>query len=140
VRSEKVRAPLVPSEPHKTTAILDATEGLERIGGNKPLYIKLLKTFLEQLKSQILPDLLAKKPLKRGKNAQDWEPFRIEVHSLKGLAGNLSLLALLEVATQLDAQIKEKHSATKAMVDALHVSLQVSEGAIGAWLEKEERA
>jgi len=138
VGSEEALVPIVPSEPHKTIAILDATQGLERMGGNKPLYIKLLKAFLEQLKTQILPELHAKKPLKRGKNAQEWEPFRLEVHSLKGLAGNLSLQALLEVATRLDAQIKEKHSAPKAMVDALHVSLQVSEKAIGSWLKKEE--
>jgi len=137
VGHEEAPSPVLPSPPAQTIAILDATEGLDRMGGNKPLYIKLLKTFLEQLKTQILPELHAKKPLKRGKNAELWEPFRQEVHSLKGLAGNLSLHALLEAATQLDAQIKQKHAAPKAMVDALHVSLQVSEGAICAWLEKE---
>jgi PAS domain S-box-containing protein len=137
VTREETPPPLKPSESHKAIAILDATEGLDRMGGNKPLYVKLLRAFLEQLKTHILPELLAKKPLKRGKNAGEWEPFRLEVHSLKGLAGNLSLHVLLEAATQLDAQIKEKQCATKALVDALHVSLQISERAIGAWLEKE---
>ncbi len=40
----------------------------------------------------------------------------------------------------LDAQIKEKHCATKAMIDALHASLHASEEAIRKWLEKEEKA
>ncbi|MBV5278818.1 MAG: Hpt domain-containing protein, partial [Campylobacteraceae bacterium] len=66
-----------------------------------------------------------------------WEPFRMEVHSIKGLAGNLSLHALLECATQLDRQIKEQQMVPKAMIDALHVSLQQSAEAIGAWLDKE---
>jgi len=121
------------------TALLDIKEGLERMGGDKRLYIKLLKTFLEQLHAQIVPALEVKKPLKRGKNAQAWEPFRQEVHSLKGLAANLSLPLLLEVTTQLDAQIKQAKSAPKKMIDALHVSLTKSQVAIEVWIEKEAK-
>ncbi len=139
-KDQAVPAGITPVEPTKTIAILDAPEGLERMGDDKALYIRLLKTFLEQMPTQILPTLHATRPLKRGKNAQAWEPFRREVHSLKGVAGNLSLHVLLEASTQLDAQIKEKHCATKAMIDALHASLHASEEAIRKWLEKEEKA
>ena len=134
------KAPIVTTsaKPPQKTLLLDVNDGLERMGGDKELYVRLLKTFLVQLESEIVPSLHAKKPTKRGKNFEVWEPFRVEVHSLKGIAGNLSLHRLLESATLLDAQIKEKQSAPKSMIDALHVSLRLTKEAIDEWLEKKE--
>ena len=137
---QKAPKVITSAKPPQKTLLLDVNDGLERMGGDKELYVRLLKTFLVQLESEIVPSLHAKKPTKRGKNFEVWEPFRREVHSLKGVAGNLSLHVLLEASTQLDAQIKEKHCATKAMIDALHASLHASEEAIRKWLEKEEKA
>ncbi|MBV5278819.1 MAG: response regulator, partial [Campylobacteraceae bacterium] len=64
-RHEEALLPVTSMEPTQTIALLDVKEGLERMGENKSLYIKLLNTFLHQLNTQILPALHTTQPLEQ---------------------------------------------------------------------------
>ena len=79
--------------------LLDSQMGISRLGGNKTLYLKLLTSFFESLKEG-LP------PFKNVLSNQTREEFCREIHSLKGVSGNLSAIALYESCTALDASLK----------------------------------
>jgi HPt (histidine-containing phosphotransfer) domain-containing protein len=79
--------------------ILDSQIGISRLGGNKTLYLKLLTSFFDSLKEG-LP------PFKNVLSSQTREEFCREIHSLKGVSGNLSAIALYESCSALDASIK----------------------------------
>ena len=88
---------------YKTTNILlDTQDGVTRFGGNKTLYLKLLNKFSESL-NEDLPAF--EKALSFDTN----EEFKREIHSLKGVSGNLSANALYESCTALDASLKLGH-------------------------------
>jgi len=82
----------------QTGTVMDVEEGLKRLGGNKKLYCKLLKTFLTQptygeLKAHI--------------ESADIEKAQASAHALKGMAANLSLKALYESVAELEAKLKQ---------------------------------
>ena len=79
--------------------ILDVESGIARLGGNKSLYIHLLKRFHENLNNGI--PLLGVAP-----SAESLKDFQRELHSLKGVSGNLSAIALYEGCSALDASMK----------------------------------
>lgn len=79
--------------------ILDGESGIARLGGNKSLYIHLLKKFYENLNND-LPQF------EEAPTADTLKDFQSEIHSLKGVSGNLSALALYESCSALDASIK----------------------------------
>jgi len=77
---------------------LNETEALKRLGGNKNLYLKLLKSFLGDASYRNLCQQVA---------AGDRESAKMSAHTLKGLAGNLSLVALSEEAAAVEHRLKE---------------------------------
>ena len=78
--------------------IINVDEALSRFGGNDSIYKMLLKKFLvnpyyDELNTAI--------------TGGDMIAAQHAAHTLKGTAGNLSLSALFESATQLDIRLKE---------------------------------
>ena len=78
---------------------IDIADGLARIRGNKKLYGILLKSFkanpmFPQAKAAVL--------------AQDLKTAQLQMHSLKGTAGNLSLKRLFELVVPVEGVLKEK--------------------------------
>lgn len=79
--------------------VLDVDSGISRLGGNKQLYIHLLKKFNEILKKDL--------PLyEKAQSEKSMLDLHGEIHTLKGVSGNLSALALYEVSTSLDSSLK----------------------------------
>jgi signal transduction histidine kinase/CheY-like chemotaxis protein/HPt (histidine-containing phosphotransfer) domain-containing protein len=86
----------------KTKPLIAFDEGLERLGGNKNVFMQLLQYFCSaysdfatQIKDRI---------------DTDYEVAIREVHSFKGAAGNLSAHPLKFAALQLETALKEKQS------------------------------
>ncbi|MDF2556425.1 MAG: hybrid sensor histidine kinase/response regulator [Bacillales bacterium] len=79
--------------------ILDVENGIARLGGNKSLYIHLLSRFYENLKRDL--------PIYEKEFSEvDMKELQKEIHTLKGVSGNLSALALYEGCSALDTSIK----------------------------------
>jgi HPt (histidine-containing phosphotransfer) domain-containing protein len=74
-------------------------EGSKRVMSNTKLYVKLLIKFKTET---TLDDLSA------ALDAGDFEKAQTAAHTVKGLAGNLSLIELFEKVRDLESQIKEK--------------------------------
>ena len=73
-------------------------EGLNRVRGNKALYAKMLGSFRGNTK--IAEDI------KKAAEQKDLESLKFHVHSMKGIAGNLSLSELSEKLSVLDNALK----------------------------------
>lgn len=84
-------------EGNMAAVYVNQEEGLKRVINNKKLYVKLLTKFKNETN---LTELL------RSIEEKNYEKAETCAHTLKGLSGNLSLTALYEKATALDAQLK----------------------------------
>ncbi|GHU02032.1 hypothetical protein FACS1894147_03050 [Spirochaetia bacterium] len=84
---------------------IDWDDGIKRVMGNTGLYTKLLARFKTDI---TLGELFA------ALEAGDYEKARMAVHTVKGVAANLSLIALYRQALDLETQIKGKSVAPGA--------------------------
>ena len=95
------------------TAGLDQVAAVARLGGDRPQYLRVLRRFAAD--SQIAPAALR----------AAWETGSIQTlrrltHTLKGLAGTIGAEALLPVARDLDAALKDdQNDAVPGLLDAL---------------------
>ena len=78
----------------------DLAEGLRRLQGNRKLYRKLLLDFNRQYASTA-------DNIQQALSANDLNQVHSLVHSIKGLAGNLSAIDLHSAATEMDALVKQ---------------------------------
>jgi len=78
---------------------IDFEDGLKRVMNNKPFFIKMLGRFKDDPNLQRMEEALA---------ANDFEKAQIAAHTLKGLAGNLSLTELFKQSREIETQIKAK--------------------------------
>ena len=77
--------------------LIDVDEALLRLGGNQQIFKMLLKKFLNNTYFTDLGNHLA---------AGNIEEAEHSAHTIKGTAGNLSLTALYQAATDLDDILK----------------------------------
>jgi HPt (histidine-containing phosphotransfer) domain-containing protein len=78
---------------------VNVEEGMKRVMNNAKLYVKLLVKFRAGTN---LDKLL------EGLEAQDYEQAQVEAHTIKGVAGNLSLSELFSQALAVETQIKAR--------------------------------
>jgi len=97
------------SNPGELKDYVDIDDALGRLRGNKAIYKKLLETFLRN-------DTLDK--LKESCAAGDMENAAMHAHSIKGMAGNLSLKALQQSALEQEALYKAGSPGDVAAVEA----------------------
>ena len=76
---------------------INVEEGVKRVMNNSKFYVKMLGKFLVDTSMKDLDDALA---------AGDMEKSYAAVHTLKGLAGNLSLIELFNQSLELENQLK----------------------------------
>ena len=76
---------------------IDTADGLKRVMNNQKLYVRLLNKFKTETYLENLSDAL---------NAADMEKAQIAAHTIKGIAGNLSLLELQKQALAVETQVK----------------------------------
>jgi PAS domain S-box-containing protein len=79
---------------------INIEEGLRRLGGNKKLFKKLLKTFFTEFTSAV-------EEIRNALNDQDMEMAHRLVHTLKGVAGSISAKDLQTAAQELEMAVKE---------------------------------
>ena len=78
---------------------IDIADGVKRVMNNAKLYFKLLAKFKEETNLDDLEAALAAGEMEKAQNAS---------HTLKGVAGNLSLAELFKQCLELENQIKAK--------------------------------
>jgi PAS domain S-box-containing protein len=102
---------------------IDVAAALERIGGNRPRYERLLRRFAEQQAG-------AGADIRRALAAGDATAAERAAHSLKGAGGNLGADAVAARAAELEAAIR-RGAASEAHLAALEEVLRATVAAIG---------
>jgi len=74
-------------------------EGKKRVMNNGKLYAKLLTKFRTDTNLNDLTDFV---------ESQNWEKAQVIIHTIKGIAANLSLTELFNQSIDVEAQIKGK--------------------------------
>lgn len=80
---------------------IDIDSGLKRIGGNRKLYNKLLSDFLRDYSN-------SSNEIKEKLDQNDTETALRLAHTIKGIAGNLSLTDIQSVAADLETAISQR--------------------------------
>jgi signal transduction histidine kinase/CheY-like chemotaxis protein/HPt (histidine-containing phosphotransfer) domain-containing protein len=91
---------------------LDLAEGVKRVGGDRALYRRLLLQFREHSGN-------AADEIRAALAAGDRAAVRSAVHTLKGVAGNLSATTLYQAAQKLEAVLRKGTEPAGAEVEAL---------------------
>lgn len=90
---------------------IDYDQAMERFGENEALYLRLSAKFLND------PHFLA---LEKALGENDTEAAQREVHSLKGVAGNLSFFELYETACTInDALLGNEDETARSLMPTL---------------------
>lgn len=76
---------------------VDVEGGLRRIGGSKPLYIRLLNMFATSAEFSRFEETLA---------ANDLPAAGDVAHAIKGMSGNLSVNTVFEITTRLCEELR----------------------------------
>ena len=106
---------------------LDASAGLRRAAGNRALYLRVLRQFMQQE-----ADVTAR--LAAALSRRDFEAAERIAHSLRGVAGNIGFAALqadaatLENAIRVGAGIEYAHLAVETRLSAILASLRAALG------------
>ncbi|MDR1863879.1 MAG: Hpt domain-containing protein [Treponema sp.] len=87
------------SDANEGVVYLNEAEGKKRVMNNVKLYIRLLAKFKDDANLAGLNAAAA---------AQDWETAQTSVHTLKGIAANLSLTELYQQSLEVEAHIKSR--------------------------------
>ena len=92
-----------PNDDVPSIANLDSRSGLARVGGNRALYLKLLRQFVDQFATVVaqVTDALA---------ANDVVLAERLAHSLKGVAGNIGATGVQSAAGALEKSIRNRES------------------------------
>ncbi|MDE6627528.1 MAG: hypothetical protein K2K56_14330 [Lachnospiraceae bacterium] len=93
---------------------VDIDDGLKRLGGNESLYNRLLGSFVKTMKEQIVePDF----------DCTDYTGTTERAHTIKGIAGNLSITPVYEAYTDIVNLLRggKPEEAKKILVDIIPV-------------------
>jgi signal transduction histidine kinase/CheY-like chemotaxis protein/HPt (histidine-containing phosphotransfer) domain-containing protein/CHASE3 domain sensor protein len=107
---------------------LDTNDALRRLGGNRSLYLKLLRQFLDLASTPVLID--------EGLAASDWQTAGRLAHTLKGVAGNLGAGAVQQAAGAVERAVEERSAMTalQPLLAELHATLSEVSGRLRAAL------
>lgn len=83
-----------------TPIFFNEQSALDRVRGNKLLLVKLLNLYLETEEIDVL---------KTAVQQNDWETAKKAVHTIKGIAGNLSLDELFAASKTLEASLLDEN-------------------------------
>ena len=113
----------------------DFAAGERRAGGNRALYLKLLKRFVSDALER---DSAVRAAIK----SSDWSAATAEVHNLKGVSGNLSADALYQAAKALEATLRTStpdRTTVEAQLTGMRQSLDQAVAAATALLDEEDQ-
>jgi two-component system sensor histidine kinase/response regulator len=95
---------------------IDIKTGLQRLNGNESLYARLLFDFHDKYSSAI-------EDIHHALDQEDFETAVRFVHTLKGVAGNLSIPGVYGAARNIEDTMVEKYKGSKLEIDQLLVTL-----------------
>ena len=87
--------------PSDLDVYIDVSSGVARLGGNLMIYKKILAKAV---------DIAAYPALKEALAAGNLKDAELHAHTIKGVAGNLSLTKLFELSTEYDALLKTEQA------------------------------
>ena len=127
-------AGLAPQEALPEIAGLDSNDGLSRVGGNRKLYVKILRQFAEQQgpAADQVADAVAKR---------DHSLAERLAHTLKGVAGNIGAAGVQSAAAVLervirnkstDAEVERARQQVKAVLEPLATVIRTALGTTGS--------
>lgn len=123
-------APNFTGKQPDTPEILSVHQGLQRVGGRKDLYFRLLQAFEEDFQD-------IHTSLRHSFEVRDFETLRRTNHSLKGVSGNLGVLSLYQSTKVLSDLIKNgAHALIPDNIARLEKELKTALDAIRALLSK----
>ena len=108
------------------TGLIDLEDGLGRVMGQKQLYFKMLRLFLEGPEYDRLRTYL---------DNRDIENARETSHAIKGAAGNLSLTALYRTNLSLLEALRAGQMPGQTQINAYDDALQQTRDAVRRLLE-----
>ena len=100
---------------------IDTETGLNRVGGNTKLYLKILNKFRISQADAI-------ERIKTAFDAGDNETSEREAHTLKGLAGNIGAEALQQAAQIVESQAKSKNNTLTGLDNLSELLVKIIEG------------
>ncbi|SFB79362.1 PAS domain S-box-containing protein [Marinospirillum celere] len=118
---------------------IDPGAGLALLGGNQALYSRLLSQFAEQLEKDYRPLVDQLQDLNDQSSPEDFLTAQKLAHSLKGVAGNLSLPPLAEQATHLDALLKKQQAPSHQAIQTFQQALDQLQVELAAYLEESQQ-
>ena len=121
------------SEPAKdaTSELLNAQDGLPRVGHNRALYADLLQRFLQAHAPQATQSEAS--PLTPEARAQ-------HLHRVVGAAGNLGLITLSQTARRLEGALRQGEPWDDTHQGSYQSALERTLTAIRTWLDQEQPA
>ncbi|MEC8103976.1 MAG: response regulator, partial [Pseudomonadota bacterium] len=113
ISSDPAAQPPSPAQ-RPSNLIWDRPQALKRVVGNEKLLNQLIDMFRSEQPERLIE--MTEMLLQR-----DFEALRETAHNLKGVAGNLGLVAVQKVAAELDAALRsgQTHRA-ESLIDELH--------------------
>jgi len=111
--------------PAPAGSVLDSVTAIARLGGNRPLYERLLQRFCED--QATLPDRL-----RAARRARDDSQTILLVHTLRGLAGNIGADRLASLAAELEHCLRQSPEAGNRIDGLLARLLDGLDGALAA--------
>ncbi len=106
-----------PGEAEAQEGPFQVRRGILRMAGNRPLYMRLLRTFVET-EGETWARIQALR------SSQDVETLERTVHALKGVAGNLAARRLFDLAQVLESQLRAQQVPEEASWQALRAELE----------------
>ena len=91
VKTGELRLPSIPD--------LDTTNGLKRVNGNRELYLKLLRRFVDDHAGDAAR-------IREAMEAGDAETARRQAHTLKGVAGNIGIVTVGAMAGEVEDAVR----------------------------------
>jgi len=112
-----------PQDPLPVVDGLDTADGLARVGGNRKLYLRLLRQFVDDERDAVVR-------IRERLAAGDHATAERMAHTVRGVAGSLGARELQAIAGDLERAVKE-HAPTEALCDRLAGALSAFAAAAG---------
>jgi len=133
VATESPTPPVQVAAAVASDRVIDFDFGQQRLNNDLKLYQQVLAIFVEQIDTEyaVLPSLL--ESLIHSPTAEGLKTVQYLVHKLKGASSSLAAVAVANIATQLDHQLRTE-SATSEQVEQIKRALEQTKAAIQHWL------
>jgi HPt (histidine-containing phosphotransfer) domain-containing protein len=112
---------------------LDLEAGLERVGGDRPFYFKLLERFFNTQRGAL-------DEVQADAAAQRWAQLEHRAHTLRGSAANVGAHEIEQLATNLEATLREGRVPAAGQVQQLVLAMRTVFDGIEAHFCAERRA